>query len=76
MAGIRAKLTEAEKDFTQKLEETDAQLDVLAGEWDAAIDAGVPVEDRKKLMARMNEVLNRRSYIRNLVKKVTEELSL
>jgi molecular chaperone HscB len=76
MNEVRAKLSAAEKDFTEKLEETDAQLDVLAGEWDAAIDAGAPVEERKKLMSRMNDILNRRSYIRNLVNKVTEELAL
>lgn len=75
MADVRARLADAERDFTEKLAEADAQLDVLAGEWDAAIDAGLPVEDRKKLMARMNDVLNRRSYIRNLVNKVTEELA-
>jgi molecular chaperone HscB len=76
MAEIRAKLSAAEKDFAEKLEEADAQLDVLAGEWDVAIEAGAPVDARRALMARMNDVLNRRSYIRNLVNKVTEELAL
>jgi len=30
---------------------------------------------KKKLMERMNEVLNRRSYIRNLVNGVRQELA-
>jgi len=30
---------------------------------------------RKKLMERMNEILNRRSYIRNLVNSVRQELA-
>ena len=30
---------------------------------------------RKKIMTRMNELLNRRSYIRNLVVNVQKELS-
>jgi molecular chaperone HscB len=75
-AAIKVRLASAEKDFAEKLEEADVQLDALAGEWDAAIDVGAPVAERKALMARMNEVLNKRSYIRNLVNKVTEELAL
>jgi len=74
-AAIKSNLAAAEKDFTKKLEEADAQLAALAAEWDKAIDAGAPVEERKKLMGRMNEVLNRRSYIRNLVNKVAAELA-
>jgi len=51
-------------------------LDVIAGEWDAAIDAGADDASRRALMAKMNDVLNRRSYIRNLVNKVAAELAL
>jgi molecular chaperone HscB len=72
----RAKLEAAEKNFAEKLEECDVQLDVIAGEWDAAIDAGADDAARRTLMTKMNEVLNRRSYVRNLVNKVAAELAL
>ena len=39
---------------------------------DAERDRGRP---QKKLMDRMNEMLNRRSYIRNLVQNVQKELA-
>jgi molecular chaperone HscB len=74
-AEIRKKLEAAEKNFAEKLDETDAQLDAIAGEWDAAIDAHAGDADLKALMSRMNDVLNRRSYIRNLVNKVAAELA-
>jgi molecular chaperone HscB len=73
---IRAKLEAAESNFAEKLEESDAQLDVIADEWDAAIDAGANDAVQQALMAKMNDVLNRRSYIRNLVNKVAAELAL
>jgi hypothetical protein len=38
------------------------------------VDANGGGEIRKKLMARMNDLLNRRSYIRNLVAGVGKEL--
>jgi len=75
-SGVRAKLEAAEKNFAEKLEESDAQLDVIAGEWDAAIDAGADDTARRALMTKMNDVLNRRSYIRNLVNKVAAELAI
>ena len=75
-SGVRAKLEAAEKSFAEKLEESDTQLDVIAGEWDAAIDAGADEAAQRALMTKMNDVLNRRSYIRNLVNKVAVELAL
>jgi molecular chaperone HscB len=43
-------------------------------EWDAMIDRGGQDEDRTILRDRMVDVLNRRSYIRNLVRDVNEVL--
>jgi molecular chaperone HscB len=76
MNEVRTKLEAAETNFAEKLEESDAQLDVIAGEWDAAIDAGADDAAQRALMAKMNDVLNRRSYIRNLVNKVAAELAI
>jgi molecular chaperone HscB len=74
-SGVRKKLEAAAKDFETKLAEVDAELDRIAREWDTALEAGSDELAQKALMGKMNEVLNRRSYIRNLVNKVNEELA-
>jgi molecular chaperone HscB len=82
-SAVRRKLAAAQEDFEAKLGEVDAELGQLFGEWDAldatAADnrggAPLPVSvPQRKLMERMNDVLNRRSYIRNLVASVQKEL--
>jgi len=71
---LKHRLESAEKNFQQKLGEVDAQLQETAQQWDAAIDANASDTDRKGVMVRLNELLNRRSYIRNLVTNVEKEL--
>jgi molecular chaperone HscB len=81
VAALRSKLLAAQKNFEEKLAEVDAELEGVAGQWDAMVDASPGPAGagddaaRKKLMARMNEILNRRSYIRNLVAGVQKELT-
>jgi len=79
VAGLRERLAEAQSNFQEKLEEVDAELAAVCLDWDASLDkqaSEAPVDDaeRNVLLARMNEVLNRRSYIRNLVAGVASEL--
>lgn len=74
LAALKTRLASAEKNFGAKLAEVDGELQAVAKNWDAAIDANANDAARKKLMARMNELLNRRSYIRNLVANVQKEL--
>jgi len=74
LAALKTRLQSAEKNFGGKLKEVDGQLQSVARDWDAAIDANADDTTRKKLMARMNDLLNRRSYIRNLVANVAKEL--
>jgi molecular chaperone HscB len=74
-AALRGRLEAAGKSFEEKLAEVDAALGAACGDWDAAVDAGADAAAREKLMARMNEILNRRSYIRNLVANVARELT-
>jgi len=50
-------------------------MQATARDWDKAVDANADDSTRKKIMARLNEHLNRRSYIRNLVANVQKELS-
>jgi molecular chaperone HscB len=72
LAALKLRLGSAEKNFQEKLGEVDAQLQETAREWDAALDGDVAI--RNKIKARLNELLNRRSYIRNLVTNVQKEL--
>ena len=75
MSGLRAKLESAQHKFESSLTEVDKELARISAEWDAALDSGPDAAAKKNLMERMNEVLNRRSYIRNLVNGVKQELA-
>jgi molecular chaperone HscB len=75
LSDLKNRLQSAEKNFQEKLDQLDAHLQSVAREWDAALDANGGGETRKKLMARMNDLLNRRSYLRNLVANVAKELA-
>lgn len=72
LAALKSRLESAERNFQEKLGEVDAQLQGTAGEWDAALEGDAAV--RRQIKARLNELLNRRSYIRNLVTNVQKEL--
>ena len=73
-AALRLRLEAAEKNFEEKLGEVDGQLRDSAGEWDRALEGNGDEAHRQKIMAQLNELLNRRSYIRNLVVNVQKEL--
>jgi molecular chaperone HscB len=73
LAELKARLEAAENNFQEKLGEVDGELQATAREWDAALEGDTAT--RKKVMARLNELLNRRSYIRNLVTNVAKELA-
>ncbi len=72
---LKAKLEAAEHQFERKLEEVDAELFAQFAQWDAAVEKGADESARAAVMQRMNEILNRRSYIRNLVTGVAKELA-
>ena len=74
LASLKSKLESAQQNFQQKLGDVDSQLQTAAKQWDAALDANAADSDRKAIMVRLNELLNRRSYIRNLVNNVQKEL--
>jgi molecular chaperone HscB len=69
----RADLEAARTKFTAMLAESQQQLEGLWSKWDAAVDAN---EDAGKESAKqaMVALLNRRSYIRNLVRDVNAAL--
>jgi molecular chaperone HscB len=70
---LRTDLQRAKADFDAKLAATDADLATLHTQWDTAVDAQDPAA---KLAARdaMVALLNRRSYLRNLVRDVNDAL--
>jgi molecular chaperone HscB len=72
LAVLKSRLQAAEKNFQQKLGEVDSLLQAAAREWDASLQADSAT--RKGIMAKLNDLLNRRSYIRNLVTNVQKEL--
>src|SRR5580698_8969422 len=74
VAALQGRLEAAQQNFQEKLDEVDAELGALGREWDAAVDFGGDESKKQALLARINEVLNRRAYIRNLVAGVQKEL--
>ncbi len=78
VAVLRGKLQAAQQRFEASLSDVDAELAGVSAEWDRALDASSAANTddaaQKKIMERMNEMLNRRSYIRNLVASTQKEL--
>ncbi len=67
-------LRTAKHNFESRLENAQAELQKLWDAWDALIDRGVAPDERKSVRDKMVDLLNRRSYIRNLVRDVNEAL--
>jgi molecular chaperone HscB len=72
---LRKDLLAAKSDFDAKLAATDADLASLHTQWDTAVDAN---DSAAKATTRdaMVALLNRRSYLRNLVRDVNNALEL
>ena len=72
---LRRDLMTAKDAFDAKMVETQAELEELWAVWDNGVDAG---DEAAKTRAKdaMVELLNRRSYLRNLVRDVNEALGL
>jgi len=73
-ASLKQRLASAEANFEGKLKEVDQHLQAAAQEWDKAVNTDDAAE-RQTVKAKLNELLNRRSYIRNLVINVQKELA-
>ncbi|HZL28327.1 MAG TPA: Fe-S protein assembly co-chaperone HscB [Acidobacteriaceae bacterium] len=69
----RRDLETAQQHFSAMLAESQQQLEALWTKWDAAVDAADPAAKDSAKNA-MISLLNRRSYIRNLVRDVNEAL--
>ena len=69
----RRDLETAREKFTAMLTESQQQLEALWSQWDAAVDGDDPTAKDAAIQA-MVALLNRRSYIRNLVRDVNSAL--
>ena len=70
---IARDLQEAKQRFEQKFNELTAELQQYWDEWDALLPAGTE-QARTSVRDKMVDLLNRRSYIRNLVRDVNAAL--
>jgi molecular chaperone HscB len=70
----RSSLEEALGKLQEKLSRIDEKLFALFADWDAAIDRGASEEEKRRVLDSMSESLSHRSYIRNLVRDIKEEL--
>ncbi|MHB1699350.1 MAG: Fe-S protein assembly co-chaperone HscB [Acidobacteriaceae bacterium] len=72
--GLRESLLAAKKDFETQLAVLQMELEALWAEWDAALIAQ-DASAKDAVKSKMVDLLNRRSYIRNLVRDVNEVLN-
>jgi molecular chaperone HscB len=72
-SSLKHRLVAAKGNFEQKLAEVDGELQGAARDWDKSLDSADCAE-RTVVITRLNDLLNRRSYIRNLVLNVQKEL--
>jgi molecular chaperone HscB len=72
---LRRDLMTAKDAFDAKMVETQAELEKLWTAWDIGVDAGNETAKTRAKDA-MVELLNKRSYLRNLVRDVNEALGL
>ena len=72
---LRRDLMTAKDAFDAKMVETQTELERLWTAWDAAVDAGDEAA-KSRVRDAMVTLLNKRSYLRNLVRDVNEALGL
>lgn len=70
---LRGDLEKAKAQFEGQMAESDAQLQALWAKWDAALNAGDEAS-KTETKDRMVALLDRRRYVRNLVRDVNETL--
>lgn len=71
---LRADLEKARVQFESELAGLDASLQALSTRWDASIDSAAAQPEKTKIKDEIVALLDRRRYIRNLVRDVNEAL--
>jgi molecular chaperone HscB len=75
VAALKQRLEKAEKNFQEKLQEVDGQLQSAAKDWDKAIERNSDAIARKTAMARLNELLCLESLELILVRRTAWSLT-
>lgn len=70
---LRRDLQAAKASFDEKMDATQTELERRWSDWDAAFDAG-DTDGKERVKEAMVALLNRRRYLRNLVRDVNEAL--
>ena len=76
MDELKHRLEKARASFQEKMEAVLTELTAQFRRWDGLVDANGDAEERRPVLQAMSEILNRHSYIRNLVRNVSEELEV
>lgn len=74
LPALRQRLENAQRSFTEKLRQVEQELFESFARWDALLDGWGTESERRAVLNQMSEILNRRSYVRNLVRDVQKEL--
>jgi molecular chaperone HscB len=69
-----ASLEDALTGLQTRLAEIDERLLAQFQQWDSVLENNSVSGEKKNVLERMSELLSRRSYIRNLVREITEVL--
>ena len=72
----KARLHSARQPIDVKRDEHEEQLKELSAKWDALVDAGGSVEDRRPVLKALHERMLERNYINNLIAGIERELAL
>jgi molecular chaperone HscB len=70
----RSSLEDALGGLQEKLSDIDDKLFALFADWDETVDRGAADDEKRAVLNRMSELLSHRSYVRNLVRDIKEEL--
>ncbi|MFQ5777595.1 MAG: Fe-S protein assembly co-chaperone HscB [Terriglobia bacterium] len=74
LADLRHRLEKARESFQEQLDAVLAELTARFREWDEVVE-GDDAAAARSALEKMSEILNRHSYIRNLVRNVNDELA-
>lgn len=69
------RLERARRPIEAKRDEHETQLQALAAEWDAVVDAGGPATARRRILEALRERMLERQYITNLLAGIDRELA-
>ena len=71
---VQGQLEKAKAKFEAQVEDFHQELQELSVSWDRSIVAGSAAEGKRKLLARLGQLLSRRNYLRNLLRDVDAAL--